>query len=645
MLRLTKMYNSQLGVRGTCPHLCTADLQVCGQIRAHKLWIDGDAVVRKSLMVGKRACFPRRASFAGIDYVWPDTKPIRKQVLTASNEAGELIWSDASNSETAAGPTNSVQRNQSGKLFGADDFTFDGSQCRIKGEVESDSIVSQSLDVTTTAKLPGSTSLASVSYAWPKELPKTDEVLTATDDEGRLEWQKGSSVNPATGPEGSVQRNLAGGLHGSSEFTYDTNEACCSIVGKISADSLQVNTSTVGIANVVYEWPDTEPSTGTVLTSSQTGKLEWAAPAQTPEPGGPPNSVQINAAGEFGGSSALVFSDGVLGLDGDVTCSGGLNVATVDVTTTVNTANIAVSETLTANNVDATAITATGAIEGYDVTATQKLVCGGSTITSDEVSCVNVTAGERIEGKNLKSSGPIEAVGLLSGGSIACDGNMTCGGDMTVTGSMTAANLSCDGDVHGASVTSTGQLAGTNLQLDGAKTTINQIEYTWPSQGAVDNSNTLMSSIDGSLQWAEVKPPGDNQEVIYNDNGSFGADPAFQFDPLQKGATLGGSPVTIGATYYKLLTDNVSNYQRVTDSKFILLYTYSIDDSYTAVATIPQLVFPAQESYPPVYSARFVSYTVGAKLQLNWYVYFPDGQPSNMPESLQFFAFLTMPTY
>lgn len=637
-----KMHSATHRVRSVCPQLCSADLQVCGRIHSSQLWID-NAFVRKTLAVGKQARLPQCVSFAGIDYVWPKTAPKERQVLTASNTAGHLAWSDANNSEAAAGPTNSVQLNKSGKLFGTEDFAFDGSQCRIKGEVNCDASVAQSLSVTSTANLPDSTSLASVPYLWPKELPKTKEVLTAKDGQGGLQWREISALNPASGPEGSIQRNQAGGLYGSADFTYDTSEGSCNITGKVSADSLKISTANVEIANVVYEWPGVEPSTGDVLTSSETGKLKWAAPpppAEPAQPGGPVNAVQINSAGgEFGGSSALLISDGVLDVNGNVTCSGSLSVKTVDATATVNAANVFISDTLTTNRIESGTITVAGLIEGNGVTVAQKLACGDSTMTTDEICSVNIKAVEAVEAKTVSVSGSIqcadaiEAGGLLSSGSMTCKGNMTCAGDATVDGNILAANLNSNGAIQGAA-----------LQVDGPKTTFNKIEYTWPNAAATGTKDTLMSSADGSLQWAQVKPPGGTQQVIYNDNGDFGADPAFQFDALQQGATLGGSPVTIGEAYYKLLTDSVSKYQRVTDAKFVLRYTYTIDNIYTSVATIPQLVFPPQESYPPAYSVQFLQLATGPQLQLNWYVYFPDGQPSNMPLCLQFFAFLTIPT-
>jgi filamentous hemagglutinin len=215
----------------------------------------------------------------------------------------------------------------------------------------------------------------------------------------------------------------------------------------------------------------------------------------------------VSAIGNISTANTIIAASAVIG---NISISGDINVANITATGTASIAG-----TVTGGNI-ATAgfVSATG-----DVT-------GGNIATAGTVSATGT-----VTGGNVSTAGTITATGTITGGNVVTGGIVSVAGDVTGGNVFTGGQISAQGNIQtSGSFSATGNVQGANILTSG------NISAT----GNVTAAN-FIGNVSGN-----ISAPGANTDVIFNDNGTVGANAGFTFDKTTNVVSTTGAFSTTG---------------------------------------------------------------------------------------------------
>lgn len=328
---------------------------------------DGELSLYRQQSTFKSSFKPSTSQAVDISYTLPSSLGTSGQVLTLSNNTGNLSWQDSSGGggSTVSGPNNSIQfTTDSSTLSGSASLTFDGTHLKSSGLKLN--------DILTVSEVSGNTEV-SVPSGNPNILFRrgnNDKMFEISNDSNKVivgdtSTSSGGAVLRSSGLEkwssNFVDFSL---LLSGSNVTLENKETSGSVIVKMAAESssnsffiqngsndvifrvksdlgetltgdlvinnytqsknvtLKVSDSTT--SNYVLTLPTTIGTSGQVLSTGSTpGTMEWVTPSGGgggTTPGGVEGSIQINSSNAFDGSDDLLWS----GTDLEV--NGGLNL-------------------------------------------------------------------------------------------------------------------------------------------------------------------------------------------------------------------------------------------------------------------------------------------------------------------------------
>lgn len=331
--------------------------------------------------------------------------------------------------------------------------------------------------------------------------------------------------------------------------------------------------------NGIYEVTDTgSPSTAWVLTRAT--DMDKYIPT-SPNGMGKGDYTFVTSGNTGAGESyVLTAPDGeiIIGTDnivftqfssaGAYTAGNGISItgtiisANVDgVTTDIVGGNIVVktSAQLITPNIGAatgTSLNVTGNVDANGLSITNLANVGGNlTVGGNVFANYAISANANVSGLNLTTNGNVEAGGNVIAGNVTANStvfasnanvsgttitdvltvnNAINGNTANFTGNITAGNISTagsGGNITGANVVSantfTGNIVGNTANFSG------NVEA-----GGVKTDNLYYAN--GS-PWDLQQPAGSNNQIQYNDNGSFGASANFAFNDTTQVLTVNGT--------------------------------------------------------------------------------------------------------
>ncbi len=341
---------------------------------------------------------------------------------------------------------------------------------------------------------------------------------------------------------------------------------------------------------------------GYVLTTDGTGNLTWQAGGGggNGSPGGSNAQIQFNDAGTFGGDVGFTYNK------------------TNDTMSVVNV-NVAGEANLGAVG----NITITGGTAGYllrtDGAGNLSWVAGGGggngtpggSNTQVQFNDETTFAGDA-DFTFDKTTGilsiPIVNANTVSATGFQTTGNLTAGNIKANTLANISGNLRVTGNVNfsGAANVTLGSVA--NLKISGG------------TNGYVLSTDGL-----GNLSWAagggggNGTPGGSNTQIQYNNNGTFGGDPNFIFNPTTDTVTIGGNLIAnsfqIGSGVYAFCTSEVYFASTTSSSPNQLLYSIPVAD----ISGVDFHVIATDSVAGSRQSAKISSLYYGGNVQFNEY--------------------------
>jgi hypothetical protein len=387
---------------------------------------------------------------------------------------------------------------------------------------------------------------------------------------------------------------------------------------------------------------------GYFLQTDGAGNLTWAAGGSggNGTPGGSNTQVQFNDSGLFGG-------------DVDFTYNKTTNILTVGniVAGNVNATHLGSGAGLTnipGANVTGTVANATYATNaGAATTATTATtaISAGSAASALTASTVTTAAQPNITSvgtlTSLSSSGNITALNINGGNAVTAnffigDGglltNVTANGSNysnsnvaaylpTFTGNVGAGNVNVTGTVYANGISSTGLASLTTLNVSATANlgSASNIKITGGSNGYF-----LQTDGTGNLSWQEAaggngNPGGSTTQVQFNNNGTFGGDPNFIFNPNTDTVTIGGNLIAngfqLGSGIYSFCTMEVYFASTINTSPNQVLYNVPVEDisgaDFHIIATDSTSGTRQSSKISSLYYQGNVQYNEYAGLQVN----------------------------
>jgi hypothetical protein len=141
-----------------------------------------------------------------------------------------------------------------------------------------------------------------------------------------------------------------------------------------------------------------------------------------------------------------------------------------------------------------------------------------------EVSTTILSAAGNITGGNLRTNGAVSAAGNIEGN------------NLSVTNTIQTNNISVTANVVGGNLISTANISATN--------TVSANVITAPLITSAGNitavGNVVAANFVGNLV-GNLSSPGSNTQVLFNNNGTIGADSGFVFDSVANELTVAGN--------------------------------------------------------------------------------------------------------
>ena len=375
------------------------------------------------------------------------------------------------------------------------------------------------------------------------------------------------------------------------------------------------NGSFAGIPNVTYNGSNLSlgnvanlkilgGENGYVLTTDGTGNLTWevgGGGGGNGSPGGSNAQIQFNDAGAFGGDIGFTYNK------------------TNDTMSVVNV-NVAGETNLGAVG----NVTITGGTAGYflrtDGTGNLSWAStggGGGNGTPGGTNTQVQFNDEDTFGGNAnftfdKSTGilsiPILSANTVSANGFQTAGNVTAGNIKANTLANITGNLRVTGNVNftGSANVTLGAVA--NLKISGGTngyvlTTDGLGNLTWEAGGGGGNGT----------------PGGANTQIQYNNNGTFGGDPNFIFNPTTDTVTVGGNLIAnsfqIGSGVYAFCTSEVYFASTTSSTPNQLLYSIPVAD----ISGVDFHVIATDSVAGSRQSAKISSLYYGGNVQFNEY--------------------------
>jgi hypothetical protein len=329
---------------------------------------------------------------------------------------------------------------------------------------------------------------------------------------------------------------------------------------------------------------------GYFLQTDGAGNLTWAESGGGGNgvPGGSNTQVQFNDAGIFGGDVDFTYNKttniltvgNIVAGNVNATHSGsgaGLtNIPGANVTGAVANATYAASA--------GSAISAGSAVSaltaGTVTTAAQPNITSVGTLTSLSVSG-NTNGGNLVTANFFSGDGGFLTNVTASGSTY---GNSNVAAYLpTYTGNVGAGNVNVTGTVYANGISSTGLASLTTLNVS-ATANLGAVSNIKIAGGS--NGYFLRTDGAGNLNWQEAggngSPGGSNSQIQFNNNGTFGGDPNFIFNPNTDTVTIGGNLVAnsfqLGSGIYSFCTMEVYFASTVTTTPNQVLYNVSVED-------------------------------------------------------------------
>ena len=396
-------------------------------------------------------------------------------------------------------------------------------------------------------------------------------------------WANGSTFGGVPGGSNTqLQFNNNGSFSGIPNVTYTG--------GNLSLGSV-ANLKILGGTN------------GYVLQTDGAGNLTWAASGGgggNGTPGGSNEQIQFNDAGAFGGDVGFTYNK------------------TTDTMSVVNV-NVAGEANLGAVG----NITITGGTAGYllrtDGAGNLSWVAGGGggngtpggsntqVQFNDETAFAGVSTFTFDKNTGILSI-PIVSANTISGNAIQTTGNITAGNIKANTLANISGNLRVTGNVNFAGTANVNLGNVSNLHIDGG------------TNGYVLSTDGL-----GNVSWVagggggNGTPGGSNTQIQFNNNGTFGGDPNFIFNPNTDTVTIGGNLIAnsfqIGSGVYAFCTSDVYFASTVSSSPNQLLYTVPVED----ISGVDFHVIATDSVAGTRQSAKISSLYYGGNVQFNEY--------------------------
>lgn len=396
-------------------------------------------------------------------------------------------------------------------------------------------------------------------------------------------WANGQPFNATPGGSNTqLQYNNNGALAGIPNVTYTGSNLS---LGNVS------NLKILGGTN------------GYVLQTDGAGNLTWAASGGgggNGSPGGSNEQIQFNDAGAFGGDVGFTYNK------------------TTDTMSAVNV-NIAGEANLGAVG----NITITGGVAGYllrtDGAGNLSWVAGGGggngtpggSNTQVQFNDETTFAGDAdftFDKNTGILSVPIVSATTVSANGFQTTGNLTAGNIKANVLANISGNLRVTGNVNfsGAANVTLGSVA--NLKISGG------------TNGYVLTTDGL-----GNLDWAagggggNGTPGGSNTQIQFNNNGTFGGDPNFIFNPSTDTVTVGGNLIAnsfqIGSGVYAFCTSEVYFASTTSSAPNQLLYSIPVAD----ISGVDFHVIATDSVAGSRQSAKISSLYYGGNIQFNEY--------------------------
>lgn len=396
-------------------------------------------------------------------------------------------------------------------------------------------------------------------------------------------WANGQPFNATPGGSNTqLQFNNNGALGGIPNVTYGG--------GNLSLGSV-ANLKISGGINGYY------------LQTDGTGNLSWAAGGGggNGSPGGSNTQIQFNDSETFGGVSTFTFNK----------TTNTLSVANVNVSGETNLGGVG-------------NVTITGGTPGYFLRTDgagnlswASAGGGGGNGTPGGTNTQVQFNDEDTFGGNAnftfdKSTG-ILSIPILSANTVSANGFQT-------TGNITAGNIKAN---TLANITGNLRVTG-NVNFTGsANVTLGAVANLKISGGT--NGYVLTTDGLGNLTWeaggggGNGTPGGANTQIQYNNNGTFGGDPNFIFNPTTDTVTVGGNLIAnsfqIGSGVYAFCTSEVYFASTASSTPNQLLYSIPVAD----ISGVDFHVIATDSVAGSRQSAKISSLYYGGNVQFNEY--------------------------
>jgi hypothetical protein len=342
---------------------------------------------------------------------------------------------------------------------------------------------------------------------------------------------------------------------------------------------------------------------GYVLTTDGTGNLTWQAGGGgggNGTPGGSNAQIQFNDAGAFGGDVGFTYNktNDTMSVV-NVNVAGEANLGAVgNITITGGTAGYFLRTDGAGNLSWASAGGGGNGTPGGTNTQVQfndeETFGGNSSFTFDKNTGI---LSIPILSANTVSANGIQTVGNVTAGNIKANTLANITGNLRVTGNV---NFTGSANVTLGAVANLKISGGTNgyvLTTDGLG------NLTWEAGGGGGNGT----------------PGGSNTQIQYNNNGTFGGDSNFIFNPTTDTVTVGGNLIAnsfqIGSGVYAFCTSEVYFASTTSSTPNQLLYSIPVED----ISGVDFHVIATDSVAGSRQSAKISSLYYGGNVQFNEY--------------------------